>query len=77
MHFIFVDPKGVAFLVLQNDNVLYLAESKGCSIFGTLEYCILLNNWYFDDMFQIFQIEQLVLCYKEAEIYDLCLTKYV
>ena len=71
MYFIFVDPKGVAFLALRNDYVLYLAESKGCSIFGTLEYCILLNNWYFDDIFQIFQIERLVLCYKEAEIYDL------
>ena len=48
MYFIFVDPKGVAFLVLWNDYVLYLAESEGCSIFGTLEYCTLLNKWYFD-----------------------------
>ena len=48
MYFIFVDPKGVAFLVLQNDYVLYLTESEECSIFGNLEYCTLLNKWYFD-----------------------------
>ena len=45
---LFVDLKSVAFLVLWNDYVLYLAESEGCSIFGTLEYCTLLNKWYFD-----------------------------
>ena len=77
MYFIFVDMKGVAFLVLWNDYVLYLAKSEGCSIFGTSEYCILLNNRYFDDIFQVFQIARLVLSYKEAEIYDLCLTKSV
>ena len=77
MYFIFVDLKGVAFLVLQNDYVLYLAESERCSIFGTSEYCIWLNNWYFDDIFQVFQIERLVLCYKEVEIYGLCLMKFV
>ena len=49
--------EGCSILVLWNDYVLYLAESKGCSIFGTLGYCILLNNWYFNDIFQIFQIE--------------------
>ena len=77
MYFIFVHPKAVAYLVFWNDYILYLAESKGCSIFGTSEYHILLNNRYFDDIFQVFQIERLVLCYKEVENYDLCLTKLV